>query len=394
MSRKLWILIFCTCALSAVVTAEPQMKDLAIEGMMQTAMDESVKESKAIGVSAAVVMPDGRLWQGASGISHEGVPITTDMLFDIGSVEKNLQAVLALKLVEDKLISLDDPLDKWLPTQAHINGKITIRQLLNMTSGIDKVVGDAASPWRIGYRNIEFEKKWTWEEIHGKFIGPPNFTPGEKCAYSTTNYMVLKMIIERATNSRQTVEFKRRLLKPLGLSRTWLDFLDPLPAHIRIAHAWLDIGDGKLVDISANSLNWLATFSPMLVYSTPGDMARWIHALCHDKTLLGAEMLKEMLTFGGPMENEPMIKGYGLGISDINFAVFNANWGVIKTIGHLGSQYGYTTFVAYFPEFKVSMAFMANRGADKTYLDTIMPVFRAVSNVLFDHLGNTVKKEK
>jgi len=60
--------------------------------------------------------PDGEVWAGATGISHEGVPLTTDMLFRYRErAEKNLQAALALKLVEEGVLSLDDPLEKWLP---------------------------------------------------------------------------------------------------------------------------------------------------------------------------------------------------------------------------------------------------------------------------------------
>lgn len=387
MKLKSVLLILFVIMVMAGFSRGQQKTDLSLDEMLQKAMDESLKNSAAVGVSAAIMMPDGRLWKGVSGISHKGVPITPDMLFDIGSVEKNLQAALALKLVEEKVLSLDDPLDKWLPAYPNINGKITIRQLLNMTSGIDKIVEDASSPWRVGYKNINFEKKWTWDDIYLKFIGKPNFDPGEKCAYSSTNYILLRMIIEKATGSKQTTELKKRLLRPNHLSHTLVDFLSPVPDHMKIAHAWLDPGDGKLIDISGNSLNWLATMSPMLVYSTPGDMVKWIHALCHIKTVLSPEMLKEMLTFVGPVENEPMLKGYGLGIADINLSVFNPNWGVLETIGHLGSQYGYTTFVAYFPEFKVSMAFMFNRGADRTYMQAIFPVFNAMTTVLFRHLG-------
>lgn len=78
-------------------------------------MDESIQNSRVIGVSAAVFFTDGDLWKGASGLSHEGMPVTTGTLFDIGSVHKNFQSALALRLVEKGLMSLDDPVVKWLP---------------------------------------------------------------------------------------------------------------------------------------------------------------------------------------------------------------------------------------------------------------------------------------
>ena len=126
--------------------------------MLQRAMDESLKNSGAIGVSAAVVFPDGQRWKGASGMSHTGVSLTTEMRFHIASIQKNLEAALALQLIEEGLLALEDPLEKWLPAYSNINGKATVRQLLNMTSGIGDFVRAPKSPWQMGYQNIEFEK--------------------------------------------------------------------------------------------------------------------------------------------------------------------------------------------------------------------------------------------
>jgi len=334
------------------------------------------------------------MWKGASGISHEGVLVTTDMLFDIGSIEKNFQATLALLLAEEGLISLDDPLKKWFPSYPHINGKITIRQLLNMTSGIDKFVEDPNSPYRIGYVNIQHEKIWTWEDIYDTYIGQPNFEPGTKSEYSTTNYIVLKHIIEKAAQEKQIKLFEERLLKPYHLDHTLADFFAPIPENMPISHGWCDIDpDEDAEDISAGySLNWIVSLSPMLVYSTPGDMAKWVDALYHKKTVLGEEMLKEMLSFHGPVQNEPMMYGYGLGVVDINLGAILSNWEDIQVYGHLGSQFGYTSFVGYFPELEISVAIMFNRGCDLETDRAVATVSGAFFDVLFRHLG--VKESK
>jgi CubicO group peptidase (beta-lactamase class C family) len=159
---KLRYLIMALVTTAIVVSCQQNRKaNMPINEALQAAMDESIKNSGAIGVSAAIIFPDGQMWKGASGISHEGVPVTTDMLFDIGSIEKNFQAALALKLVEEGLIALDDPLEKWFPPYPNISGKITIRQILNLTSGIDNLVEDPNSPFRVGYVNIQHGKIWT-----------------------------------------------------------------------------------------------------------------------------------------------------------------------------------------------------------------------------------------
>ena len=156
--------------------------DASIGPALQAAMDESIKDSGVTGVSAAVVFPDGSLWKGASGLSHQGVPMTTEMLFDIGSIQKNFMAALTLRLVEEGLLGLDDSLGKWLPPCPNIPGKITIRQLLNMTAGLNDFVPEANSPFRIGYDNINFEKWLTWEDIYTQFIHQPDFEAGTQCA--------------------------------------------------------------------------------------------------------------------------------------------------------------------------------------------------------------------
>lgn len=373
---------------------ENQKKGMEIHEALQAAMDESVPNSGAIGVSAAVIFPDGQIWQGASGISHECVPVTSDMLFDIGSIEKNFQAALALKLVEDGLIDLDDPLEKWFPPYPHINGKITIRQLLNMTSGLDKIVEDPNSPFRIGYVNIQHEKILTWEDIYNDFVSEPNFEPRIKCEYSTTNYIVLKHVIEKAAGEEQTKLFEDRLLKPHHLNHTLADFFNPIPENMPIAHGWCDIDpDDDAEDITEGySLNWLASLSPMLVYSTPGDMVQWIDALYLKKTVLSEEMLNAMLTFNSPVQNEPMMNGYGLGVVDINLGAMLPKWKDVKVYGHLGSQFGYTAFAGYFPDLEISVSIIFNRGCDAATDRAVGTVSGAFFDALFKHLG--VKESK
>jgi D-alanyl-D-alanine carboxypeptidase len=355
---------------------------------LQAAMDESMPGSGAIGVSAAVVFQDGTLWAGATGISHEDEPLTTDMLFDIASAQKNLQAALVLKLVDEGVFALDDSIGKWLPPSPHIEGAITIRQLLNMTSGIDDFVGDSNSPFRVGYVNIDFGKVWTWKEIQKAFIGEPNFEPGANCAYSSTNYIVLRHIIENATRSTQPALLEERVLKPNHLDHTLADLSKLIPKNLRIVHGWFDINDdGPPEDISGNSLNWIISLSPMLVYSTPTDMARWMNALYHRKTVLTAKSLKAMLEFVGPVQGEPLMKGYGLGVVDINLGAMMPQWKNVRLYGHLGMAYGYMTFAGYFPDYGVSLAIMSNRGCDEGSNKAMLDVGGAVIDALLRHLG-------
>lgn len=80
------------------------------------------------------------------------------MLFEVGSVQKNFEAALVLKLVEDDVLSFDDPISMYLPTYPNVNGEITIRQLLNHTSGVFNVFEHPDFPW-VG-SDVDYSIEW------------------------------------------------------------------------------------------------------------------------------------------------------------------------------------------------------------------------------------------
>src|SRR5512137_1147452 len=107
-----------------------------LNNKLPAVLDRRLRQFDVKGASVAVVLPDGTLWCGASGISHPGVKMSPDMGFAIGSITKNMVATLMLQLAEEGKLSLDDPISKWLPPYPHVNPAITIRQMLNHTSGL------------------------------------------------------------------------------------------------------------------------------------------------------------------------------------------------------------------------------------------------------------------
>ena len=192
---------------------------------MQEVLDKGISKYGARGVSAAVIFPDGKVWTGTSGISHDTVAIEPDMLFAIGSVTKNVVAALTLKLAEENLLSLDDPLSKWLPEYPHIDSKITIRQLLNHTSGI-YMFWDNQKIW--DDLKKDRTKVWSPEQVLS-YIKEPEFPAGEGWRYSNTNYLLMAMIIEKATGSTLSAEFKKRFWEPLGIEDAYLSQQEEIP---------------------------------------------------------------------------------------------------------------------------------------------------------------------
>ena len=374
---------------SAVSITPPIETELSYTQELQDALDTALEVGSVghqLGVSAAIIIPGHKIWVGVSGVSHPGTPITPEMLFNIGSTEKNFQAALVLKLTEEGLLSLHDPLNKWLPEYPNIDKNITIRQLLNHTSGIYDFVEHPDSPWRGGFHHLNTTRRWTTEEIITTFIREPYFPPGDGWHYSTTNYLLLSMIIESVTSSQVSIEIKNRLLKLLNLEHTFGALAEPIPNDLIIAHPWYDADrDGNIEDMSSSSVIWLTSFIPNLTYSSAGDLAKWIKALYHDCRVISQDSLDKMLTFYRPTidPGEPTVSGYGLGVAD--FSEFLG----VQVYGHGGSHYGYTTAALYLPEHGITICWLINIGADSAApVDAMMgSIWLSLSEVVFSHIN-------
>ena len=102
---------------------------------LQTVLNNQIfKDGK--GISAAIIFPDGKTWRGVSGVSKNNIPITENMLFSAGSITKTFTAAIIMQMVEEGKIELEDQISDYFHSHPFIDGSITIRQLLNHTSGI------------------------------------------------------------------------------------------------------------------------------------------------------------------------------------------------------------------------------------------------------------------
>ena len=115
---------------SLSINANSQTFDPVLASELQNKIDSIRIANNIKGISVSVVYPGMGTWNGVSGVSHIGTPITSDMLFGIASNTKLFTGVLLLKLAESNFISLDDSLYEYLPTFNNIDSTITIRQLL------------------------------------------------------------------------------------------------------------------------------------------------------------------------------------------------------------------------------------------------------------------------
>ena len=361
MSRFVTFTISLVLVFSLVTCSDrsPSTEEIPYAEELQQALDSSREAGEVIGVSAAIIDADGYLWTGVSGNSTSGRPISEDMLFDMGSAGKMLAAPLMLVLAEDGLLSLDDPMDAYIDPPPGVDGSIPIRLMLNHTSGLANMVEHPDSPFRTPYNDIDFERWWTIDEIFTELGFEPYFAPGEGWHYSQAGYEIATLIVEQVTGSTMAEQIQSRLLDPLGIDGMILDFSQPLPGEVAIAHNWVDTkGDGSPEDVSDRSRNWIASLSRILTYTTAEDFARWGHALFTGE-VLEPESLDQMLTFVHPDDfgNEPPIfSGYGLGVVEWIPQMIHGEYGY----GHSGSIPGYRAFLAHLPEYDLTIAVLSN----------------------------------
>ena len=166
--------------------------DTAWTTRLQRALDSAVRAVPLRGASAAVVLADGRRWRGVAGFSEPGVPMDPAMRLGMGSVSKSITATVLVRLAERGRLSLDDPLSRWLPPFPHVDPAITVRQLLNHSSGVYDVT-DAP-----GYRDsilANTAARWTPQRTLGR-LRPPLFARGTGWSYSNSNYLLAGLVAE------------------------------------------------------------------------------------------------------------------------------------------------------------------------------------------------------
>lgn len=321
---------------AAFLSAHAQQFNPNLAAKLQETLDTQVATfTDTKGVSASVYYPGQGIWKGTSGMSYAGHPITSDMEFGLASNTKLFTAAAILKLVEGNVLNLNDQLHKWLPKYANVDTTITIRQLLNHTSG----VADVFTTESLAYIDANPTHVFTTAEVMA-LIGPKLFNPGASFSYSNTNYILAGMVAESATGQHISKIIRDSILTPLQLDSTFFDGKETVLGTI--AHPWNNGVDG--INISRAALNSAGNGTGAM-YSTAGEMAQWYQALLSGQ-VLNPNSLAQMLTFLPP-------GNYGFGISSMQ--IFG------RTVwGHGGSNSGYKSRMFYDPDMKAVVCGLSN----------------------------------
>jgi len=378
-SKKL--LRFPFLVLFAFVTLSTCTDKRPLDVQFQSALEKGLEKFGVKGVTAAVIMPGGFTWTGTAGVSHDAVPVDSEMITAIGSIAKNVVATLTLQLAEEDFLSLEDPISEWIPEYPHIDPRITIRQLLNHTSGVymfwsNQQIWDDLKQDR--------EKIWAPEEVLA-YIKEPYFPPDQGFRYSNTNYLLMAMIIQKATGHTLAEELRARFWEPLGMKNSFTAIQENLPPNQ--LHVWGDNWnqDGSFIDMTflPRQAHDSISFGSGAIYMTAADLARWGHSLFTGK-ILTPQSMEEMLDFvdsgrGGNME------GYGLGVQKFR----SGTVGMKGCIGHAGGGKGSVAYMVHLPEHEVTVAVLVNENNSSCN----EYIVKKLVNASAAHLKNSSKTE-
>ena len=224
--------------------------------------------------------------------------------FRAGSITKSFVATVALQLVGERRLSLSDTVEHWLPGILPYGEHVTVRQLLNLTSGVP----DNQGPVEEEYLKGNMTRSWSPRELVALVADQkPDFAPGTSWAYSNTNYMLAGLVIERVTGHRLGREVERRILAPLRLRDTSFPVNESrIDGSHMSGYAFLD---GEMVDVTV--LNPSGHWAAGNLVSTAADVAHFWHALLGGQ-LLAPRQLAAMKTTVPAWEGTQ--HRYGLGL--------------------------------------------------------------------------------
>ncbi len=205
----------------------------------------------------------------AVGFADRARRVRTEMrtVFRIGSITKQFTAAAVLTLVDDGKLSLDDPVTRFIPEAPASWRDVTVRHLLEHTSGIPSfttVLGDSADTWR---------GKTPGDVIDLVRDNPLEGAPGTKFSYDNSGYVLLGLIVERVSGKPLDVFLRERVFEPLHMSRSGFA-TDAPPPHSAVGNLQVD---GKWVTTA-----WISNVRASgagAIFSTAGDLLKWEDAL-------------------------------------------------------------------------------------------------------------------
>ncbi len=346
---RLWQFLFLTILFPCLFACGRIDQTVSIEEIeiqkiqedVDVIVQEEMKANSIVGLAIGISRNGETLIAKGYGSAdlENNVPVTEHTVFRIGSVTKQYTAVAILMLAESGLLQLDDDITKYLCDRYVPSQTVTIRNLLNHTSGI------------VNFTSLEEHRRIqrldaTHEQVIDLFAGEPlEFTPGEKYKYSNTGYYLLGMIVENVAGKKYREFLYEEILDLFKLEETHRLLNDPIVPNRAEGYR---IEKGQILNDEPISMH--IPFSAGAIGASVSDLLKWQHAL-HNQKILRGDSYRQLIT-PPVLPNEQQSK-YACGL-----VVFETQGR--QTISHAGGIPGFGAAMAHYPDDDVSIVVLCN----------------------------------
>ena len=341
---KLLFVFFAAAACLPLMAQVPEKEKVVAAS--QRAFEKAAKSvtMPAPGCAVAVSLNGQTVFENAFGLAEveHNVPNTSQTIFESGSVAKQFVAASLVLLQQEGKLNLDDQVRKYVPELPDYGAPLTIRHLLNHTAGL-RDWGSVMALTGAGRGNRVVTQDLALDVIFRQ--RSLDFKSGDEYSYSNSGYQLAALIVERVSKQKFGAFTEERFFKPLGMTKSsWRDDYQRLVP-----------GRAQAYSRQGQNAQWRLSMPIMSVYgnggmlTTVGDWMKW-NAMLESRSM-GA-LLVETLETQGVLNNGHKIS-YALGL---NVGTYKG----LQDISHGGATAGYQTFLARYPDHKVSVGVLCN----------------------------------
>ncbi len=353
----------------AGVSAQVPEKAAVIAGA-ERAVEKAAKavEMPAPGCAVGVSLDGNSVFEKAFGLAEmeNRIPNTPQTIFESGSVAKQFVAASLVLLAQEGKLSIDDPVRKYIPELPDYGAKLTIRHLLNHTAGL-RDWGSVMALTGVGRGDRVISQEVAIDVILRQ--NGLDFVPGAEYSYSNSGYQLATLIVERVSKQEFPEFTAERFFKPLGMTNSsWRDDYQRLVPNRAQAYSRNPNRTWRL------EMPFMNVYGNGGMLTTVGDWLKWNAML--DSRVFGAPFVEALETRGVLNDGRTIPYALGIVVSDYRG---------VREISHSGATAGYQTFLARYPDRKLSVAVMCNgvppspTGLAHSVADEILGPFPAVS---------------
>lgn len=326
----------------SLLALTPSPQDAALEKRVDAIAAEHLAKPGGVGLSVGVAQKGKLLLAKGYGLAdvEANKPADGETLFRIGSITKQFTSAAIMLLVEENKLSLDDTLAELVPEFPTPGKTVTLRQLLNHTSGI------------LSYTDLdeEWQSKWPIELTDAELLAlvegkPFAFEPGQDWSYNNTGYYLLGMILAKTGDTTYGGQLAKTVFEPLKLERTRYDSNEDIIPNRAQGYR---LRKGQLANDVYLGMSQPGGAGGLL--STGGELVRWSMALTHEG-VVSAESFALMTT--PTVLPNGKDTGYGFGLMMDEFAGR-------KCIFHGGGIHGFNSMLMWIPDGDVHVAVISN----------------------------------